>query len=295
MEPSYLNPPSGICLNVLATAARHGDTLLATDVFRVLGNRATVFRQEHYEMLFDAYVKAGDIATAIETLCNAKEVVDNANDFSTVSLFRYARRGKWVTERALAVLEERRATLKEVPVSAVNCIIGALVYQIDIDGAIELYKRLHELCPSGPTTATFNLLLHGCRKEKRKDLAMFVAAELRALGCPPDQITFDRLVFICLQTGHLEDAWRYYNEMLREGLMLRRGTLVSLVLHTSEATGSSLSEWEVAEMSTENLIAWLQRNWGAPIVDRAHKPSRAWRQAEDEIVQDFAASAKVAY
>src|SRR5438552_17341733 len=69
VETNFINPSDGICLNVLNTAARHGDFDLATEVFRVLGNRSVRFEMHHYEALLEAYTASGDIRSALMVLC----------------------------------------------------------------------------------------------------------------------------------------------------------------------------------------------------------------------------------
>lgn len=58
---------------------------------------------------------------------------------------------------------------------------------------------------------------------------MFLAAEMIALGLRPDRITYDRLLLVCEQSGDLDDALRYWEEMRKEGLRPRRGTYERLI------------------------------------------------------------------
>src|SRR5690242_8658140 len=62
VQPGYLKPPSGTCLNVLSVASRHGDVQLATDVFRLLTERETIFTTHHYELLIATYLKANALS-----------------------------------------------------------------------------------------------------------------------------------------------------------------------------------------------------------------------------------------
>lgn len=68
IEASYLNPSSGTCVAVLDTASRHGNFRLASDVFRVLGNRASPLETHHYEALMQSYLRAGDLASGVAVL-----------------------------------------------------------------------------------------------------------------------------------------------------------------------------------------------------------------------------------
>jgi hypothetical protein len=60
VEPTYINPATGICHNVLLTAARAGDTSLAESVSQVLAHRQSKPSDLEYDLLEETYVTAGD-------------------------------------------------------------------------------------------------------------------------------------------------------------------------------------------------------------------------------------------
>jgi hypothetical protein len=60
VEPTYINPATGICYNVLLTAARAGDKALAESVVELLAHRQSKPSNLEYDLLEEAYVKAGD-------------------------------------------------------------------------------------------------------------------------------------------------------------------------------------------------------------------------------------------
>jgi hypothetical protein len=64
VEPTYINPSTGICYNVLLTAARSGDRALADSVSKVLSHRQSKPSDLEYDLLEETYVKAGDEAGA---------------------------------------------------------------------------------------------------------------------------------------------------------------------------------------------------------------------------------------
>ncbi|KAK5142572.1 hypothetical protein LTR04_002184 [Oleoguttula sp. CCFEE 6159] len=250
VEPGYLNPASGLCLNVLCTAARAGDPVLATDVFRVLGNRATVFEHQHYEMLIDTYLATDDLKTAISILSVMEGAKMAPDEATTRNLFKYLRADANRPHAALAVLQSLRETGKPVSVAAVNVVLEALVHLVDLAGALEVYKTLHALCACGPTVATFNAILKGCSSDAdeadtdepleagpadydltsdKKATAMFLAAEMRALDVAPDAVTYDRLILVCLRAPDCEDALRYYAEMRSRHWLPRPGTFTAIV------------------------------------------------------------------
>lgn len=60
VEPTYINPSTGMCHNVLLTAARAGDTHLADSVSKVLAHRQLRPTNLELDLLEEAYVTAGD-------------------------------------------------------------------------------------------------------------------------------------------------------------------------------------------------------------------------------------------
>ncbi len=265
VETAYLNPPSGVCLNVLTTAARHGDADLATDVFRILGDRKTRFDLNQYETLLDAYVADGNIKTALTILCIMKASGGSPDEGSTRSIFHHLRQDPGLPKKAFDSLLELREARRAVPTCAVNCIIEASVHLGDLPQAIEHYKGLRTVCPDGPDTVTFNTLFRGCNNAHRKDLAMFLASEMRSLKVKPNALTYDRLLLVCLGQDDYEDAFRYLDEMKSRGWTPRQGTLVAMAKKCAE-NGDDRAfdvyrEIEAEGFETGNIRKWLRDNW----------------------------------
>ena len=260
-----MNPPSGICVNVLITAARHGDAYLATDVFRVLGNRRTKFELHQYETLLEAYVGSGDVNTAMTILCIMKDSGLEPEEGSTRSLFQHLRQDAKRPQAAFDILHELRKEGRAVPTSAVNCVIESSVSLEALPLAIEHYKQLHTLCPDGPNTATFNALFRGCNTAHRKDLAMFLASEMLALKVKPDALTYDRLLLVCLDQDDYEDAFRYFEEMMSQSWTPRQGTLVAMVKKCvergDERAFDVYREIQAEGMESTKIRKWLKENW----------------------------------
>lgn len=74
----------------------------------------------------------------------------------------------------------------------------------------------------------------------RKDLAMFLASEMVALNVPPDALSYDRLILLCLNVDiegreeAFEDAWKYWEEMRGVGWRPRWGTAKKLAVRCCE-------------------------------------------------------------
>ncbi|KAI4141266.1 MAG: hypothetical protein L6R39_005433 [Caloplaca ligustica] len=228
VETGYLNPSSGMCLNVLNTAARHGDRLLATDVIRVLGNRSQTLQLYHYEALLESYLPS-DLPTALLLLTLMTSNGVQPTDSSTRPIFLHLRQASHLPRTALSILKKLRTQGRHIPIEAVNVVIESYIDQGEFDIALETYKTLHTLCPSGPSTSTFNALFRGCRG--RKDVAMFLASEMVALKVSPDALTYDSLILVCLESSQeeaVDDGWRYFEEMRRAGWRPQRDTAMAM-------------------------------------------------------------------
>ena len=238
VESDYLNLPAGICINVLSTAARHGDTYLATSVLRVLGRRSGYpIQLHHYEALLETYVVAKDLCTALTLLATMKASGCPPSEASARPVYMYLCQSPSLPAKALSILKDFRNQDRQVPIQAVNAVMQAQVTHNDLESALEIYKSLHTVSPHlSPDTATYNILFRGCVKNGRKDLAMFLASEMVALKVRPDTLTYDRLILVCLSSEtSTEDAWRYFEEMHGLGWWPRDGTVVALVRRACEA------------------------------------------------------------
>ena len=264
VESSYLNPPAGICINILSTAARHGDIYLATSVLRILGRRSgNPIQLHHYEALLETYVTAKDIRTPFMLLTIMAAAGHPPTEASTRPIFTHLSQSPALAATAVSILEELREQDRQIPIQAVNVIMEGYIYHRDLASALSIYKTLHRFGDSlNPSTATFNLLFRGCTQAARKDLAMFLAAEMVALKVAPDRLTYDRLTLVCLNSENsIEDAWRYFEEMHDLGWWPRNGTAMALARRAcergdqrvwrlaSDEQGKGLPRWKV-----ENLI-----------------------------------------
>lgn len=235
VKPQYFNPSSGTCLNILNTAARHGDSALAAEVFGVLDKRKHTFQLHHYEALLEAWLASGDLRSAFTVLCAMATAGTQPSEASTRAIFIHLAEDRKRVRWALKVLHQLVDSGHKVPHAAINVIIGAQIHHSDLPSALETYQSLHTIVPSGPNTATFNTLFQGCMRGQRKDLAMFLASEMLALEIPPNALTYDWLILTCLnwETEGEEgfaDAWKYFEEMKSMGWWPRAGTLKELAI-----------------------------------------------------------------
>ncbi|KAI4133583.1 MAG: hypothetical protein LQ338_000095 [Usnochroma carphineum] len=228
VETGYLNPSSGICLNVLNTAARHGDFFLATDVIRLLGKRNQALQLYHYEALVESYLPS-DLRTALLLLTLMTSTGMPPTDSSTRAIILNLRQFPHFPRMALSILRGLYEQGRPIPVEAFNVVIESYIDHGKSDMALEAYKTLRTLCASGPSTSTFNRLFRGCRG--RKDVAMFLVSEMVALKVSPDALTYDSLILVCMSSSQgdpTEDAWRYFEEMRAAGWWPRRETAMAM-------------------------------------------------------------------
>ncbi|KAJ4984189.1 pentatricopeptide repeat domain-containing protein [Stagonosporopsis vannaccii] len=245
VQPGYLKPPTGTCLNVLSLASRQGDVHLATDVFRLLTERETIFTTHHYELLIATYLKANALSDALSVILimtDANLKVDAGTCHPLFWYLRHAPAPPPTTDadgnaspqlsmplHAFTLLQSFEAAGRRIPTAAINTCISAAIACGSLPEALDMYKALHTVSSSGPNTATFNALFRGCAIAGRKDLAMFLANEMISLSLSPDRITYDRLIMVCERSGDLDDAVSYFEEMRGLGMRPRRGTYERLI------------------------------------------------------------------
>ena len=163
--------------------------------------------------------------------------------------------------KALKPLQEEG---KEIPIAAVNVILEAAASSGELGLAMRLYKELVNSQPAPastaeqsdsstaegtarpniqhktsrkalrvrPDTTTINVLLQGCTKIRSssspKRTAMYLASEMARQGIRPDELTYDRLILVCVDERQqdYEDAFRYLEEMMAMGWRerVRNGT-----------------------------------------------------------------------
>ncbi|KFY44638.1 hypothetical protein V495_03342 [Pseudogymnoascus sp. VKM F-4514 (FW-929)] len=176
--------------------------------------------------------------------------------------------GPEVIQDAWKALKPLQEEGKEIPIASVNVILEAAASSGELGLAMRLYKELVDSQPSEdkavesktatephgstmegtpsnikrqasckalrvqPDTTTINVLLQGCTKIRSslspKRTAMYLASEMARQGLRPDELTYDRLILVCLHERQrdYEDAFQYLEEMIAMGWKerVRNGT-----------------------------------------------------------------------
>ncbi|RKF62175.1 Pentatricopeptide repeat-containing protein, chloroplastic [Erysiphe neolycopersici] len=272
----YLIPSDGMLSAVLNTAARHADPYLATSAASILSTRSAL-DPYHYEALIEAFAKSKDFKSAFRALCIMAKAGFNPDASNTRPLLACLSSDRKLPSLAWDVLTDIYSDGQTITITAINVILEASASQLNIDEVMLMYKKIHTIC-SGPNTATFNHILQALSKTviPSKKEAMFLASEMRSLGIKPDKLTYDRLILVCIREKDYEDAFRYLDEMIREGegknegkgWWLREGTAQRCVM-TTIVEGDSrgwdiLAEMEKRKMKNfVKLQDWAKQNWKA--------------------------------
>lgn len=212
VNSGYMNPSSGICLNVLTTAARAGDAAMATEVFSHLSKRGTAFQPIHYELLISTYLSASppDLKRALSILTIMPLEKLEPSLAETRSLYAHMRHQPGLVKESFALLRELHAQDRKIPIAALNLLIECHVEQRNLEEAMRIYKLIHTFAPisqgaqkSYANIETFNLLFKGCRlsdppEEKQ---ASFLVSELLALRITPTALTYDRLILVFIEAA----------------------------------------------------------------------------------------------
>ena len=257
VNPSYVNPSSGICLNVLATSAQAADAVMATEVFAHLSERGTTFQPIHYELLISTYLstKPPDLkrALSILTIMTLEKVEPSLSE--TRSLFLYLRDKPALVTQSLSILRELHEQGRKIPIAALNLLIECCTEQRNLEDALNLYKQIHTFIPMDEgakktfaNIETFNLLLKACRTTDPPDAhrASFLVSELLALRIKPTALTYDRLILVLVSAGR-----QFLNEPA--------STLDFEQQAKQKSKGSELISWSFRHFADMQPLGWLPR------------------------------------
>lgn len=308
----FINPSSGMCLNILATASEAGDATMATEIFTHLSKRLTAFQPIHYELLIKTYLATSppDLPRALSVLpIMALERV-YPTPMETRSLFEYMRDKPDTLPQAIETLRELCEQGQKMPIAALNVIIECYVEQGNLAEAIYLYKQIHTFAPpshgasrSFANVETFNLLLKGCRNAEPPDAAQgsFLVSELLALQVKPTALTYDRLILLFVKAGQhyiakdfslsqsseanaertrktgldfLDWSYRHFTEMHPLGWIPRVGTLEQLA--TALAQTGDARCWDVLQAGEDGSEG---RDWQVKAVHIRRNVEAAWEKA----------------
>ena len=246
VESGFLDPSLGMCLNVINTAARHGDSRLALDVFRVLQERNYAPKIYHYEALIEAFASGSepDLKRATNVILDMVNAGIPATAATVSPLYLLLKQYPRLLQQLINLLEDLQQAKRPVPPALINLLLEVYVFHNQPSAAMEFYKhRFTTFIPSGPSLQTIHILLKGCHLARRKDMAMSLAQELLRLKLRPTSETYNYLILACLhgqpEDGEhpdqgWDDAWRYYEETQQYDLRPSIDTFEALALKGCE-------------------------------------------------------------
>lgn len=204
-QPGTINPPDGVALNVLNTAAHQGDTGLATAVIEFLSARQVKLGLHHYEPLMESYVRAGDLENAFRVLGIMHDIGIQPDHSSTRPIFQMLKSSPELADEAVGIL----GTVENLPPAAMNVVLEAVVKTEGISKTLDVYRKVCDL-HSGPNRQTFVLLLEECNTSEP---AVFMVAEMDRFSVRPSRRILDNLIRCFAIDGNLDVALLYLGEV----------------------------------------------------------------------------------
>lgn len=209
-----LHNPSIVTLNnVLGTAARHGDMILAHEVVKILRNQDIKISEEHYEALVEASVKAGNLGGAFQHLSTMEQIGLRLDRGSTRAIYQALRENPERIETAVGALEENRGNLS---VQAVSVTIEAMAQERGTEAAMPLYRDMAFLSGKNPDHFLVrDLVMNSAQAKTMYALAKDYSSMFRNEGMSKATIkAYDVMIPACLECDDLEVAFRLANRVI---------------------------------------------------------------------------------
>ena len=110
----------------------------------------------HFEAMVDSLAANGELAKAIQAMCVMHKsglVVDQG---TTRSIYKLLKDDPQAAEGAVVTLRTLKREL-DIPIAVFNVVLEALVRH-NPEHALEVYRRVRQIVPSGPDAVTFRHL-----------------------------------------------------------------------------------------------------------------------------------------
>ena len=206
----YLTPPpEGIIENAMGTAARHGDSELASEALDMLASRGKV-RAHHYEAVMDAFVTVGGTLSAFRTL-----IIMLRQGFSVTSgeawwLKDELQRDSTLLLEAEQILNDPSLECRS-PTALIAPVIEALAEQFGSERAYRLYENLTVIYGESPEPSVRQAMIVYSRTS---ELARQLAEEYKRDIQPENDATasqqfYSKLILACCQIDDRDLAFRF--------------------------------------------------------------------------------------
>jgi hypothetical protein len=279
-----LNPSDGMTLQVLNTAARWKDTLLATGAIQLLTDRGAKIGEHHFEALIECYAGNQDIENALRVLCIMVKSGLNTDEHTTRSLFQCLRNQPELADLAIQTLQELREEYF-VPISAVNVVIEALAASGSLASALDVYRAIPSICSERANRSTFQLLLEQC---DQPEVADSLAADNPRLVLDANRAVFDRLIFDHALAGNIDTA-------LKLAKVLQDAPLRQASIEAEKCVTGGTTNW----LSRQTVLMLVKRCFDAEdsrvwaVVDEARKRDMDIEEGIQKIVKALPDTASV--
>ncbi|RSL73281.1 hypothetical protein CEP54_000381 [Fusarium duplospermum] len=207
------NPPIVTLDNVLGTAARHGDMILAHEVINILRNLEIKPSKEHYEALIEASVNAGNLGGAFQYLSTMEQIGLRLDRGSTRSIYQALKEDPERIDKAVGALEENRGNLS---VQAISVTIEAMAQERGTEAAMPLYRDVAFLSGKNPDHFLLrDLVMNSAETKTTYALAKDYSSMFRNEGMPRETIkAYGLMISACLEFNDLNIAFRLANRIV---------------------------------------------------------------------------------
>ncbi|KAI8080785.1 uncharacterized protein B0P05DRAFT_539621, partial [Gilbertella persicaria] len=244
-KASKYKTDEGNLLYILDLAGKHGDTKIATEVIRIIGERGYTYRECHFAPLIDTFAATGDITNTFQLFHVMRKVGITPNKKTALPLAYRLGQDKNAIFKAKHILEKQ----SPVDVTAFNLVIHALAYNKEIDAALSLYQKSKELQVT-PNSETLDAVLDACIHCKDAGLGKDVYEELLAKGVQPTSTSLSKMVTLMCTQEDYEEAFMYLEEMKKRDMVPLRGCYYKLVKVLASARDARL------EMALDDMKAY---------------------------------------
>ncbi|CAK7226894.1 hypothetical protein SCUCBS95973_006354 [Sporothrix curviconia] len=147
--------------------------------------------------------------------------------------------------------------------------------ETDAEAALDLYRHVRQLCPTGPSRATFRLLFRACTDPMHLN---FLVREMSSFSFRPDMDMIDQVVHENTTHGSLDQALQYVFDLMGEGEGSRR---TSHIEDIKEGSGASEATNE-AHAESLRRQPWISRRTAAALAKRCieEEDERIWVVAD---------------
>ncbi|KAI8372512.1 hypothetical protein EDC96DRAFT_542042 [Choanephora cucurbitarum] len=223
-------PDEGLLLYVLNLASKHGDTKLATNAMKVIGEQGFVYKECHFAPLVETFAATGEVSNAFQLFTAMRKVGVTPTRQSAMPLVRRLGQDKNAVLRAKQVLlEQHTAQQGKIDVVALNLVIHALAYNKENEEALELYEQSKSMDVI-PNSETLDAVLDACIHTKNTELGTKVYKEFLEDGIRPTANSLSKMVaLMCTQEEDFEGAFMYLEEMKKLELVPLQGCYYKLV------------------------------------------------------------------